>query len=295
MLHVLDCRTSVVLCLVLSFVVISSGCAARLGPEEYAGVAAKLQAQGRLRSDVSPPDAPYTTADLVKNFRDIALFYEIRFRDGQLVHQATPKPLQKWRGAIRYKLIGDAVQPADVAEVDALVTELGALTGLRFTHTSEEADMLISIASPEGQREISRYLAESEPTGYRFQYDIWRRTPGWICGVTLATDAWERNRLRGAHVFMGSEVTGIMRRLCLHEEITQALGLTNDSGARPSIFNDDQEFALLTDHDRLLLRTLYDPRLRPGMTESEAMPLAEQIIGEFAGIEPTTAPGLSQH
>ena len=43
------------------------------------------------------------------------------------------------------------------------------------------------------------------------------------------------------------------------------MGLPNDSPeARPSLFNDDLEFALLTEHDAILLRMLYDPRLRPG-------------------------------
>ena len=43
------------------------------------------------------------------------------------------------------------------------------------------------------------------------------------------------------------------------------MGLPNDSPeARPSLFNDDLEFALLTEHDAVLLRMLYDPRLRPG-------------------------------
>ena len=44
------------------------------------------------------------------------------------------------------------------------------------------------------------------------------------------------------------------------------MGLANDSpDARPSVFNDDEEFAFLTRHDELLLKMLYDPRLRPGM------------------------------
>ena len=39
-----------------------------------------------------------------------------------------------------------------------------------------------------------------------------------------------------------------MRRACVHEEMAQGLGLGNDSEtARPSIFNDDEEFALLTE------------------------------------------------
>jgi hypothetical protein len=42
------------------------------------------------------------------------------------------------------------------------------------------------------------------------------------------------------------------------------MGLANDSRqARPSIFNDDQEFALLTGHDELLLTILYDPACAP--------------------------------
>ena len=47
--------------------------------------------------------------------------------------------------------------------------------------------------------------------------------------------------------------------------------------ARPSLFNDDLEFALLTEHDAILLRMLYDPRLRPGMTADEARPLLPAI------------------
>ena len=48
----------------------------------------------------------------------------------------------------------------------------------------------------------------------------------------------------------------------------------NDSdAARPSIFNDDDEFAYLTSHDEQLLQMLYDPRLSIGMTADEARPI----------------------
>lgn len=55
--------------------------------------------------------------------------------------------------------------------------------------------------------------------------------------------------------------------------------------ARPSIFNDDEEFSLLTRHDELLLRILYDPRLRPGITEAEARPIVTTIATELMGGE----------
>ena len=70
----------------------------------------------------------------------------------------------------------------------------------------------------------------------------------------------------------------------LAEEVAQGLGLPNDSPtARPSIFNDDEEFALLTTQDELLLKMLYDPRLSPGMTPDEARPILREIADELVG------------
>ena len=75
-----------------------------------------------------------------------------------------------------------------------------------------------------------------------------------------------------------------LRLSCIHEEIAQALGLSNDSlAARPSIFNDAKEFGTLTWADELMLKMLYDDRLRPGMTEAEAAPLVEVMAAELMG------------
>jgi hypothetical protein len=70
----------------------------------------------------------------------------------------------------------------------------------------------------------------------------------------------------------------------VHEELAQGLGLANDSPrARPSIFNDDDEFALLTMQDEDLLRLLYSPRLTPGMSFDIARPILTQLIAERRG------------
>ena len=83
---------------------------------------------------------------------------------------------------------------------------------------------------------------------------------------------------------MRAEQPDLMRLSCIHEEIAQGLGLPNDSPrARPSIFNDDDEFALLTSHDEKLLTMLYDPRLKPGMTAQEAAPVVRIIARELMG------------
>jgi hypothetical protein len=79
-------------------------------------------------------------------------------------------------------------------------------------------------------------------------------------------------------VLIRAEHPPLTRLSCVQEEMAQAMGLPNDSReARPSLFNDSREFALLTEHDAILLRMLYDPRLRPGMTAAEARPLLPAI------------------
>ena len=55
--------------------------------------------------------------------------------------------------------------------------------------------------------------------------------------------------------------------------------------ARPSIFNDDEEFGRLTTHDEMLLKILYDPRMRPGMSAVAAETMAVVIANELVGGE----------
>jgi hypothetical protein len=54
---------------------------------------------------------------------------------------------------------------------------------------------------------------------------------------------------------------------CIIEELTQAMGLPNDSDwVIPSIANDKSVLDLLTGLDYLLLKILYDNRLHAGMS-----------------------------
>ena len=88
-----------------------------------------------------------------------------------------------------------------------------------------------------------------------------------------------------------AEHPDLVRQSCVHEEVAQGLGLRNDSPrARPSIFNDDDEFALLTSHDEKLLTMLYDRRLQPGMSAEQARPIARVIANELMGLPAEAMP-----
>ena len=102
--------------------------------------------------------------------------------------------------------------------------------------------------------------------------------------LVLAFSTGDNPVYNQALALVRSEHPDLLRQSCYHEELAQGMGLANDSPrARPSVFNDDEEFALLTSHDELLLRILYDPRLRPGMTPEQARPVVVEIVEELTG------------
>jgi len=71
---------------------------------------------------------------------------------------------------------------------------------------------------------------------------------------------------------------------CLTEELTQAMGLLDDSPLiEDSLFNDASTRPDIPIGDAVLLFTLYDPHLLPGMRKEQAMPIAKAIIENKSG------------
>ena len=79
------------------------------------------------------------------------------------------------------------------------------------------------------------------------------------------------------------------RRHCIVEELTQSLGLVNDSPlVFPSIFNDSSRQQELHAWDELMVQTLYNPRLYPGITVRKARPIFRAILAELIAQTPVT-------
>lgn len=257
-----------------------AACGGKPGPEAYDAVERYLVDRGGLREETAPPDAPFDNAALARDFERIALRYEADVNlPGGEDNDAVGR-LRRWVDAIRWRIAGEAATADDRTEIAALFRRIAAVTG----HDVAEADdpdpgnFLVLITTPEERPAAARSLrALSPPLADTF--DVWRDSTNVVCAGVLASGAPGSSSIAVAFVFIGAEVRGRLRRACIHEEIAQAMGLPNDHpDARPSIFNDDQEFALLTEHDEWLLRILYDPLLRPGMTAAEVEPVVRGIL-----------------
>lgn len=90
------------------------------------------------------------------------------------------------------------------------------------------------------------------------------------------------DEIRKAVVLFPAERPKDHMRACVVEELTQVLGLPNDSSSvKPSIFNDKSRYFELTDHDRLMLRMLYDPRITVGMPREKALIVGRRVLDEI--------------
>ena len=84
--------------------------------------------------------------------------------------------------------------------------------------------------------------------------------------------------IRRAEISITADIPEL-RQHCIVEEISQALGLMNDSTLLfPSIFNDNSRQQALSPWDSLMFYAHYDPRIRPGMNSAEAMPIIREIF-----------------
>lgn len=265
-----------------------SACDTRPSAADYAAYQAALIAEGDLRVETAPPDAPFGPRELAINFERVALHHEADISEVGGERNWAENPLVRWEEPIHWQMFGAGVAEEDRAEVRRLMRRLSALTGLEIVESDREVNFTILITEP-GERNAFAELLRARHPALGDIFRLWRHTPEVVCVATNLFSTENQFQIAQTLVAMGSEVRGLLRQACLHEEIVQSLGLGNDHPeVRPSIFNDDGEFALMTKHDEQLLRILYDPRLEIGMTAEQAMPIVRRIV---AGLDMDTPNG----
>lgn len=253
----------------------------------YLRVQTALLSEGLLRTEMAPYDAPFTDRNLMENFLMIAMHEEYSGGQISMRRSGAPIPLQRWVAPIRVSvLFGPAVPKAQVAadraRVASYFARLSRVSGHPIILTTQNPNFWVHIATVDERAGLAPVLEAEMPGLTAGQIgSVTHMDDTTYCQVLTQTDEASSTYARAVAV-IPSEHPDLMRLACFHEELAQALGLPNDSNAaRPSIFNDDQEFALLTKQDELMLRILYDPALRPGMTEAEARPIVQSLASRL--------------
>jgi len=251
-----------------------------------------LRARGLMRTDGGGADTPYGASALASNFTRIALFNEYTDVGGRIVQRPSPGSLRRWEGPVRLRLeFGAQVSPdtrrKDGADVAAYASRLARATRHPISFvgsntSASAANFHILVLTEDERRSIGDRLRALVPGIDDQSIALIETMPISVSCLVLAFSRSGTSVYSDAITIVRAELPDLTRLSCYHEELAQGLGLPNDSAlARPSIFNDNEEFALLTGHDEGLLRILYDARLRPGMREPEARGLIQIIAAEL--------------
>ncbi len=271
----------------------------------YARLQRDLLSRGLLRGDDGGADTPFTDTMLARDFVRIALYDEYAAPNegaqslpGGANDEMAPvgqtaslgpvmSRLRRWEGPIRMDVDFGATVPADQqardrATIAAYAARLSAISGLPIIQVSEGANYHVFVVNEDERRALADRLRQAEPRiGEATLRNIVNLPRSTLCIVVAYSDN-DGPVYSKAIAVIRAEHPDLLRTACVHEELAQGLGLANDHPlARPSIFNDNDEFALLTRHDELLLKILYDPRLSPGMTPAEAAPVVSRIATEL--------------
>lgn len=257
----------------------------------YKRVQSHLLTQGLLRTGGGGVDTPYTERDVSRNFERIAFFNEYVSGQGLTESKEGPDVLRKWVAPVRMAVeygtsVPEEVREADGAAIRGYAARLSKVTGHDIALSDSAPNFHVIIASEDDRAETVARVRELAPDiGAVTMNELVEAPPRSIyCVVLTFAEPTGPPAYTKAIALIRSEHPDLMRRACIHEELAQGLGLGNDSSAaRPSIFNDDDEFAYLTTHDEELLRLLYHPSLTPGMSLGQARPLIRRILAGDPG------------
>lgn len=206
---------------------------------------------------------------VLRQFDDVAFGHE---------HGPTRGIVQKWTDNPGFALFtGESwdLRPY-LPALQTHLGEIGRLTGLSPTAEREDASRATLRIGFYPRVEFARMPR----VGSEAEHHRWVTTSA--CIALAIEDPAQAGRIVAAAIAIGTDISEGQRRHCILEELVQAMGLPNDAcHYRPSLFCEDDRMFELTPADRVLLRTLYDPRLTVGMSRAEALPIVRAIVTEL--------------
>lgn len=164
--------------------------------------------------------------------------------------------IKKWTNDIRIKIVGKPTE-ADMQTINSIISDLNYLIGGIKIKLVDKKENLTITFSPENQfKAIDQNYV---PTNYGFFWALWHDDNFVIYNASI--------------LVASADITQQERSHLIREELTQSLGLMNDSNKyKDSIFY--QEWADVTkfsEIDRAVIKLLYLNKIKPGMSKEQIL------------------------
>lgn len=199
-------------------------------------------------------------------------FFEIAYKNE---YSKGARKLKRWNKDVKYKIDYFKLPPSiEMVEnlIDDHFKDLSSIIELSIVKSDKKANFTIVLTKREHYAEAIKLYINSKikdlPTKSNCVLSIKHKRYELVKAITIIpVDHVMRYGLLPA---------------CVVEELTQAMGLPNDSDwVNPSIANDKSVSDLLTGLDYLMLKILYDKRLSVGMGIAQSSPIIDKILNEF--------------
>ncbi len=187
--------------------------------------------------------------------QQISYFLEVAL-GAEFSQSSSAARIRKWQGDVNIQYFGSPTSE-DLATLNSIINEVNELAngGIRLQLVDRNPNITIHF-SPLSQ--FAQLEPNYQPGNYGY---FWTRWDG-------------NNTINNANVLITTtKVTQKERSHLLREELTQSLGLMQDSYKyADSVFyqpwTDVTQYSAI---DRSLIRMLYDPQISPGMTKAQVM------------------------
>jgi hypothetical protein len=181
--------------------------------------------------------------------------------------------VRKWVSPIRIGLVNQQ-SPEDARLVVKAFDKLVPLTGIPYEFPPETGTQNFAVHFVK-HADLKREILKRYGSAAKFQ----KLPKGTICFALPRG----RNNIGYADIFVAFDAGDHIRDICILHEMMHAMGLIGHHQAfGPSILYyknvSQQQFSI---NDRILLRTLYDPAISPGMSHNKAIRTANSLIIRF--------------
>jgi hypothetical protein len=183
-------------------------------------------------------------------------------------------PLRKWQQAIRYRIednTGDSQLHQQLVSIH--LEHLAAITGLNISQ-SANANFTIIFTSELKLNQILKNVLQINNVKER---QMLLKESVCLANIKVAKD----HSISRAIVIIPVDRARAHGKLlsCVVEELTQVLGLPNDSDkVYPSIFNDKSTNDALSGLDFILLKLLYNRQLKAGMSIRQTKAIVKKLL-----------------
>lgn len=210
---------------------------------------------------VAQPDT-FTTEELVTGFNATVFGLEYRTWSWQ------PYLVKKFAKPVRFRIFSLSHKDRR-AEVEAFIAEMDR----------KIAGISIQVASATEEPNFDVYIVDRHQYEDVVRQSVYKDMTADAPGRCLVRVESGRRGIKNSRAVIVSDEGDFLFRRCLVEELLQGLGPMNDDDRLVhSVFNDSSRHNRFTVFDQLILNMLYDPRIKPGMSPSEAEKVLPVVV-----------------